>query len=383
MFETGTASGHKDLLNKLNTFLTATGSAFGQARSGSGNGRLSAYKGTANSVAEQFTLTATSATQFQVYGSKAGDLGVATVGVPFVSSRAAFTIEAGSTPFQAGDTLRFCTAPKWTALRAVADSEYIWKAPGNDGKGAIFTGLIERSGAGFYNLRCNGFSGFDAAKSFYDQPGALRYMLPDTYGHPAIALWTGSIPYWFVADGRRVIVIAKVSGVYQAAYLGLAEPLTDPLRYPYPLVVGGTVIKDVAYGANDPVRSNCFPMAGNTVETYTAQLHMKGTDGNWKRYTTTYEAVDTGTIHPYYVGDSFRSGMVNMGLNLDGSRPMFPVLLCQFSPADLVGQLAGVHAIPGVGTAAEQLLTVGPVNHLVVQNVHRTGNGDYFSVALD
>ena len=59
MFSIGTATDYNDLLERLNTFLTAKGSAFGLAYSGSGDGRLTDYSGGPSSVAETFTITAT------------------------------------------------------------------------------------------------------------------------------------------------------------------------------------------------------------------------------------------------------------------------------------------------------------------------------------
>ena len=119
MVEIGAASDYLDLLDKLETFLTATGSAFGLTYAGTGTGVLSAYKGGASSVAETFTITATSATNFTVVGSTSGSIGPATVGTPFSHAKIAFLISAGGTAFIAGDVFTLATAPKWTLKRGV------------------------------------------------------------------------------------------------------------------------------------------------------------------------------------------------------------------------------------------------------------------------
>ncbi len=385
MHKIGTAAGYQDLLTQLHAFLTERGAAFGLKFAGIGTGRLVDYTGGADSQAEVYTITARSSAAFDVVGSLTGALGTALVGQRFETDLLAFTVEAGAVPFAAGDAFKLCTAPRWQSLREVAGSEYVWQAPGNDGAQAIQVGLLANSdGASFWNLRCNGYTAFNPANDFYNQPGGIQYTLPIAYGHPSIALWAGSVPFWFVADGRRVIVIAQVGAVWQSAYLGTADTLIDPLAYPYPLVVGGTVVRDLAYSSPDETNSSCFAMPGNTSWTHTAHL-LTRTPANdkWTRYTTSYEGTDYGVVHPFYVGSPWRNGLATLAANLDGSHPLFPITLADYSSQTIAAQLPGVHAVPGAGLAAGQLLRVGPIEHLVVQNVARTGNGDYFTVALD
>lgn len=114
--QSGTATDYIDMLDKLDTFLTATGHAWGKKFTGTGTGDLTAYIGTSTSVAETFTLTATSATNFTVVGSVTGALADATVGTPYTSSKIGFTLTAGGTAYVAGDVWTINTAPKWTRL---------------------------------------------------------------------------------------------------------------------------------------------------------------------------------------------------------------------------------------------------------------------------
>ena len=74
-----------------------------------GNGTISGLAVTSTSVPQTLTLTATSATQFTVVGSVTGALGTATVGVPFTSAQGDFTINAGTVPFAATDTIKLPT----------------------------------------------------------------------------------------------------------------------------------------------------------------------------------------------------------------------------------------------------------------------------------
>lgn len=112
----GSASDYLDMLTKLDTFLTAKGHAWGKKFTGTGTGDLNAYIGTATSVAETFTLTATSSTNFTVVGSVSGALSDATVGTPYTSAKIDFTITAGGTAYVSGDVWTINTAPPWTRL---------------------------------------------------------------------------------------------------------------------------------------------------------------------------------------------------------------------------------------------------------------------------
>jgi flagellar hook protein FlgE len=78
---------------------------------GTGNGTMSGVTAGPAAVAETFTVTATSSTQFSVTGSISGLIGTATVGTPFTSSQIGFTIAAGSTAFAPGDAFTVTTAP--------------------------------------------------------------------------------------------------------------------------------------------------------------------------------------------------------------------------------------------------------------------------------
>ncbi len=76
-----------------------------------GNGTVSGLASTAATATQTFTLAATSATTFSVVGSVSGNVGTATVGVPFTSPQLDLTINAGSTAWATGDTITVPTTP--------------------------------------------------------------------------------------------------------------------------------------------------------------------------------------------------------------------------------------------------------------------------------
>lgn len=98
-----------DLTDAASSFI-GIGSPIATAPSlmGVGNGSISGLTVVSPMVQlESFTLVATSASSFNLTGSKSGLIGIATVGVPFTSNKVNFTINAGAVSFAAGDYFTF------------------------------------------------------------------------------------------------------------------------------------------------------------------------------------------------------------------------------------------------------------------------------------
>jgi hypothetical protein len=200
-----------------------------------------------------------------------------------------------------------------------------------------------------YNLRVAGFTGFVPGNTFSTQPG--------TSGTMGVPLWDSSIPYWFVANGRRIVCVAKVGTTYQSFYLGHFLPYATPNQYPYPMIAAGMLSSDALTRYSDTNLS--IPFKGNQ-----AQFKMRFVDGAWKQpecwpYSNSEKKRDTGGVYP-----------------------LEPVILHDNSP-NIYGELDGVYFVPGFGQAVENLVQVGSTNYLVVQDVYRTGDFDYFALKLD
>ena len=396
-FEIGIAANASDLLNKLNAFLTSKGKAYAPSFSGSGNGKITAWDGGTASLAETFTLTATSATAFSVVGSASGNLGTTTVGTPFAHAKIGFTLTAGTIPFLAGDAFRINTATPWTSLRAVPGSEMIWKAPGHDGLRQIYAGakLFSHTGADYFNWRLQGFTGFSPGNDFLNQPGQLG--LPS----PVLTLWNSTLPYWFVANGQRVVVFARVGTVYVCAYLGLINTYLSPGQYPYPLFVGGNLCwanepasSSVAWRYSHPgVEMHAFwrglQHTSNDSRTMTGRLRLP--DGSFLGMKGTTLSDQIGNAGPCsiwpYANDG--NGFDNIRENLDGSYPLLPAVLSSdrgVTPGVDVntwGELDGLRATTGHANAPENTITEGLFTHVVFQDVFRTSKDCWCALRLD
>ena len=381
-FEQGTALNHIDLLDRLNAFLTK-GHTLAPTYTGTGTGSISGQIGTASSVQETITVTFTGSTAFGVTGSVSGNMGSGTVGAAFSHARVAFTVNAGGTAWAAGDTITFVMTPPWLQKRGLAGSEYIWQAPGNANTDQIFVGatVFSNVSADYYNWRLGGFTGYSSSLAFGAQPGAQT--------RPCVCLINQAIPYWFIADGRRVMMIAKVSTVYESMFIGLIDAYASPGQWPYPLAVGGSMAWET-----EPASSDSAWRWSNQADDHSAFWESNSTNISWKTtplmirlptggwlgfWSKGYDGyLAHGAIWPWI------SGMVDLRPNLDGSYPLFPLIMNHDYGGSTVtfGEFGGLMATTGHSNISENLHTIGRDSWLVVQNTYRTTRSSYAAFRL-
>ena len=388
-FEIGTAADVPDLITKLDAFL-CKGHTLDPLYTGAGNGILAGLIGTAASVVETITVTFSDAANFTVGGSVSGALGAGTVGNPFACAVCAFTAQAGGTPWGAGDTISFVGTAPWVQLCFSTSADGVqyscWKAPGNDGNSEIFVGVRRKMNVtGDYDgLRLNAYTSYNAGLSFYGQTGGM------TERGPFLPLLrVGNMPYWFVANGRRCVIIVKVSTVYEAAYLGFITPYMDANSHPYPMLVAGSM----AYHTEPAVDSQNwrFSLLGNNHSTFPKAYpgdsssyedsyvtRMRRPDGYWSAFgfTGSVPNMHSGKIIPHQsIGTDLRAG-------LDGSYPVLPINLRESDPINIWGELDGVGWCSGHANTVEDLIWQNNISWLVVQDVYRTSKVSYFAVKL-
>jgi hypothetical protein len=409
-FQIGTATSVQDLLTKMDTFLKL-GHSLDPAYTGTGTGTITLLIGTASTVLEIITVTLTSSTAFSVSGSVSGALGTGTVGTPFTCSVCGFTIVAGGVAWAAADAIVFTMTPPWVQQRAInigTADEYIWKAPGNANANSIYVG-VQRFldvGGDYDNVRVGGFTGFNSGLTFANQAGAMiRPVMP--------ALRVGSMPYWLMANGQRAILITKVSTVYECLYLGFLNSYANPNQHPYPLVVGASMAWSTepgvgsaswrwSYVGNEhrafPLGYFSVPGASGVAADNQCQIRLRRVDGVWRGFGNQSGSTVSTTANAY-VWPSNNGNMSNVITNLDGSIPLFPVVLQEdlgyiggsyptvagglsWVGPQSYGELDGVTVCSGQANTAENTVTISRIQNLVVQNVYRNTKSDYFAVKL-
>lgn len=409
-WETGNALNHKDLLVRLRRFITGRSILSTPAYAGSGNGVMSDNDSTPASISETWTITCTSTAvnggTFSVVGSVSGAQPDATVGVAYSNSFISFLIADGSADFVLTDNFVFTTTRgqmsidgnAWDLMRSDA-TELMVKGKGLGGTDEVYVNfkVFENTSLDIYNWVIQGAAGYISANAVDDQPGQSRKV--------GLSLWNNPMKYWFVANGRRVIVIAKVSTFYIAGYFGLMLPYGTPGQYPYPLFIGGnlpncdngtiTHFQSKNYSWNDYQNTNYWMPAANysNHEQYSVTLtdvtgcQIYWVDGTWYDFTNGY-ADGSGGGTPY----SNHAFSYNYVLpvnpywsreNIDGSYELIPHTLAMGNPVRaLAGELDGSYCISGFSNGSENTVTIGGDTYLVVQNVFRNGVSDFAAVLL-
>ncbi len=204
-----------------------------------------------------------------------------------------------------------------------------------------------------------------------------------------IHLWNSSMPYTFVANGRRFIAVAQVSTVVEACYGGFILPYALPAEYPYPLAVGGTSNipawrfseTNVTHGHFvNPSQSLMVYSSSNTWITFRNYIESSNNYG-WQSPGSIVLPIGCATNTT-----NFRTAWSNLRDCFGGSYPLHPFILISATPTTArLGVLDGCYHIPGIGNSHGSLIDVNsPGDHLVVQNVSRTDNWlGYWALKLE
>jgi hypothetical protein len=284
-----------------------------------------------------------------------------------------FGVTAGSS----GSTSGTCTV-------TLLESHVYLKGLGNGGTDEIFVNLrsYKNVGAGYYNIELRGASGFS------NGTGKTRTNQANLSALTDICLWNSTMPYWFIANARRFIIVAKVSTVYETAYAGLILPTGLPSEYPYPLAVGGS---QSVTGEKYDLTSGAYKHRAFFNPNDTLQLLDKA--GVWKTFTNYSNDIDQVNGNHYrtfpFAGSTNHAQTQDprpIYPNIDGTYSIFPVTLLgrdSASVENIFGDLDGVYLVSGHNNASENIVQASGVDHLVVQNVFRTTPGDYVALALE
>lgn len=262
----------------------------------------------------------------------------------------------------------------WTLLKSEFlqpnDTEYRYlRAPGLSGTDNIYINLAvnQQPGPDIFTLHIRGAIAFNNLLTWGVQPGTSPTSI--------VPLWDSTIPYWLIANGRRFIIIAKVSTTYQSGYAGFFIPYGTSSEMPYPIVVMGNSGSSNRWSTADYRTGGFFdPVNGSS--------RFRFFDGAWVEIANYENRADirqdftTTTIWPF----SYNFGI---GMQRDGSYALYPTILhSAYSAPNVLGELEGVFQVSGFSNASEDIITIGADQYLVVQSVYRTSNRDYAAIKL-
>ena len=254
--------------------------------------------------------------------------------------------------------------------------QIVVSGPGTAGTDEILFGLRPQVNVGtdVFNLEIRGLTVWQpAAGNISQQVNPSRATV--------LHLWNQPMQYWFVGNGRRFIVVVRVSTVYQPAYCGFLLPYVLPSQWPYPMFAGAAS-GDITWrwsqvdanhsGFFDPGLNACQILLPDVV-----WYDVENKDNVGGGTTDSYNQNNLIT-HPY------RYDRIPVRENLDGTYHLEPVSVISRVPYQAqLARFQGVFRVSGFGNSAESIVQFGGVDHLVVPSTFRTQWDDYCAIALE
>ena len=293
----------------------------------------------------------------------------------------------GTTAGETGKLL--AVGERWTVLEddsvSVAGERHVFlEGPGLAGTDNIYVNIriYSDTPSNLHNWQIIGATGYSSGADIYNQPGGCDV---ETY----FTLNNASMPFWFIVNGRRIMIVAQTAGsVSYACYLGWYLPYATPAEFPYPMFNGGnTCISTYNYlqtnyrlgNFYDPV-FNFISGVGNQSDAAGQLRQMDGSwlpIGNFEETTSATRPARQGNRQCYMWPQARRSQEHDLKLiqNLDSTFPLLPFIpYTEEDGGDVFGELDGVLMSP-LGTLGKKFpdtITVGGDTYLVVNNTYRT-----------
>jgi hypothetical protein len=259
----------------------------------------------------------------------------------------------------------FAAANGWTILYQTATNVCL-RGEGSAALDEIYVNINAFESTGTYwNWGLNGSMAYRSGRAWNAHPRSSGS------GKAYIYLWNSNTPYWMFATPRRLMVVAKVSTVYQLAHLGLLVPPATEAQYPYPMLIAGcgngsTTVWSTT-GTGNSIFANGQSSAGRVM--------VPG--GEWVDLGTI-----AGTVQPASATSAQKSNILTAP---DGSYLIEQIWMVDTTTTrpTILGQVDGLFRVSGYLNAAENLITIGGVNYLVVPDVYRSGYGDFLAVRMN
>ena len=269
---------------------------------------------------------------------------------------------------------------EWISEEYVAGQHFILRGQGLAQGDSIYIGvrLYINVGADTYNLEIRGYTGYQNGLPFDQHPGSS----PPVY----LCSHSAAQTYWFVANGRRFMIMNKISTNYFSAYVGFFLPYATPSQYPYPMLVSAsTHIETGRWGDPDNISHAGYVYENGVL----SNGYYRTPGGVWKHghgrnsnRSSNNNPTDAFTIVPWYGGngETFRQEVRD---NIDGDYSVFPGIVHNPDDPSLEGELDGYGWISGFGgIVPESTVSISGDTWIVGQDVFASAVEDFFAVKL-
>lgn len=270
-------------------------------------------------------------------------------------------------------------SPAPTAPTLVATNQIMLQGPGLSGDDEILVSLqfSENVGLNRYNIGVRGQTSYMPSVTAGVQAGA------------SAACWmlciNAPMRYWFIANGRRFIVITQANAQYEQMYAGFILPEHLPEDWPYPMFVGACANVDTLQNTSVADAHSAYwnPYMQSTAIDGSANAYLCGPDLNWRPIantnpssTTTYNVM---TAWGPYVGRSnYRQSISGLPIVVQGDLFTASAAIGRA----YFGRFDGVYELAAFGMTPELTATIDGVDYIAIPNVFRVSDGNYCAYPL-
>lgn len=244
--------------------------------------------------------------------------------------------------------------------------------------------LYVEKGNTYYTMAAYTARSWDVTKKISEQWTATNV----ENGIGAMALWNAEIPYWFFANGRRFMIIAKVANRYMSMYCGFFMPCGTDREYSYPYYIGGNfslLSRNYQHQGNTENGAFWKPTTTNNRSSGTlvapdGALVQCGTKDMEYPPTRAYETGKFGMVaefFPYQIN-------AYVGKTVDNQYVIKPIEIVQIRHAiQCLGWLDGAFYVSGFENSPETIITVNGENYICFPTMVRTGFNDYCAIKME
>lgn len=277
------------------------------------------------------------------------------------------------------------TQLSWTPAAGLLDTAVLnLRGPGAGPERQVFVNIRTQNNPALpaYSWEVRGALGYNSGQTWGSAPGES----PSTFFN----LWQNLIAYWFYANDRRFIVVAKIGTTYQSMYAGFFLPFALPSEYPLPFYISGSlnVIDSYTTSANnngtpaDPGESAAYYLnqSGSTWINFKNRA-INNTFGGGPDYAYMWPLGDPDGQGHLTIGSNWKNlRILEIRPNANGEMPLWQShILCAVTKT-CPGALDGVFFTPGFGRVAEQVVNVGGRSFKLFQRQSYSTPRDYFAI---
>lgn len=266
-----------------------------------------------------------------------------------------------------------------------ADKRLVVKGPGKPGMNPVIVGFQtwQYTSADRHGWISGGMVDYVAGGDIFEHPGAARDH------RNRLVLWNSTITYWFVASDSRIIVVAQVGTVFYMGYYGHYLPFAAPSEIAHPIFISGSAGNNSRRYTDPVARSIISGVTGDgdlDFDRTTSPASLRREDGIWSYWVGDYEDSEgpyrfgltsdlNDTVYRFETDDSDELVLEPVQvLSLANNSPVYV--------SAVYGELEGLYKACPLSATPGSTVTINTRNFLIFNNGNRNTVSSFGAVEL-